>query len=462
MRVTTTLRPRTRGRASTRFRAGLAAALLAAGLCNTASAEVVELKALEKRALERHFSLRAASARERAAEAGVREARAGYMPHVGVNVDSTLGPGRNLITLRDSTRSADYPDGKPIATVQGVNVLNAPGGSALRPQWRTTATLVVGATLYDFGRTGAAVAASRARHAAAGSDAQLSRAQVIAGVRQAYLTWLSSHELHRLSASGSDDSARRTERVTALIEEGARPRGDFAPVESDRLLAELELERAIGELEGARILLESTVGEPLPANAEPDLSVLNVHEEANPKATTDPALQMLIHQRAALEATARVQRKAWAPILSANLSAGMGAQKNLAGSDLTPKYFPSYVVGLGVALPVWDGGGSRASAAASEARADELRIRLESSEADRQQERARARLDAQHAEKREATALKLVEICKTRVADTEAGYELGAMQFDQVQQARTMLRRAETEVVLARVARAEAVLRFAP
>ena len=92
----------------------------------------------------------------------------------------------------------------------------------------------------------------------------------------------------------------------------------------------------------------------------------------------------------------------------------------------------------------------------------ELRIRLEGSELDRQQEKARARLDAQHAEKREGTALKLVEICKTRVADTEAGYELGAMQFDQVQQARTMLRRAENEVVLARVARAEAVLRFAP
>ena len=449
MRVTTTLR--------SRWCAGFAAALLAASLCSTASAEVVELKALEKRALERHFSLRAASARERAAEAGVREARSGYMPHVGVNVDSVLGPGRKLITIR----GIDRVSGKPVdVTVQGVNALDAPGGSPLTPQWRTTASVVMGTNLYDFGRTGAAVAASRARYASAGADQELTRAQVVSGVRQAYLTWLSSHELHRLSASGSEDSARRTERVNALIQEGARPRGDFAPVESDRLLSELELERAVGELDGARMLLEATVGEPLPLNAEPDLHVLEVHPDTAAPVKVDPALQMLVHQRAAMEATARLQRKAGAPIISANASAGIGVQRNF--DDRSTHVLPSYAVGLGLSLPIWDGGGSRASAAASEARADELRIRLEGAEVDRQHEKARARLDAQHAEKREATATKLVEICKTRVADTEAGYELGAMQFEQVQQARTMLRRAETEVVLAKVARAEAVLRFAP
>ncbi|MDB4986206.1 MAG: outer rane efflux protein [Myxococcaceae bacterium] len=435
----------------------VAAAVLAASWCSTASAEVVELKALEKRALERHFSLRAADARTRAAEAGVREAKSGYMPHAALNVDSNLGPGRNIITVLDENGHKSL--------VQGINAVQPGekrvGPPPLLPQWRNTANVVLGVNLYDFGRTGAAVAASRAKYAAAGAEQDLTRAQVLGSVRQAYLTWLSSHELHRLSASGSDDSVRRTERVNALIQEGARPRGDFAPVESDRLLAELELERSVGDLEGARMVLEQTVGERLPAGAEPDLTVLDVRVASTADPKSDPSLQMLVHQRAAMEATARMQRKAGAPVISTSVLVGAGVQNNFEG-DKSLKLLPSYAVGLGLSVPLWDGGGSKASSAASEARADELRIRLENSENDRQQEKTRARLDAEHAAKREATALKLVDICKTRVSDTEAGYELGAMQFDQVQQARTMLRRAETEVVLAKVARAEAVLRFAP
>ncbi len=123
---------------------------------------------------------------------------------------------------------------------------------------------------------------------------------------------------------------------------------------------------------------------------------------------------------------------------------------------------PSYAVGLAMAIPLWDGGGNHAAAEATEAQADELRLRLESTESDRNFERRRADLDAEHALARQQTAEKLREVCAARVTDVEAGYELGAMQFDQVQQARSMLRRAETEVVLARVARAEAILRFAP
>ena len=89
-------------------------------------------------------------------------------------------------------------------------------------------------------------------------------------------------------------------------------------------------------------------------------------------------------------------------------------------------------------------------------------MRLEGAEREQAQARERARLDAEHAARRELTAQKLREVCAARVADAEAGYELGALQFEQVQQARTLLRRAETEIVMAKVARAEAVLRVAP
>ena len=445
----------------------VAVAVTCAAMCSTAHAEVVELKALEKRALERHFSLRAADARTRAANAGVDEARAGYKPHFGVNIDSNLAPGRKIIQIPSFDKDTGLPNRDANGNVekgsyvQGVNALSkSNAASAFYPQWRTTTNLVIGTNIYDFGRTNAAVNASLARLESANADHEVTRAQVLSSVRQAYLNWLSAHELHRLSESGTSDSQQRTQRVTALIQEGARPRGDLAPVESDRLLSELELERSTGDLEGARMLLERTVGEPLPANAEPQLAVLDVVPARDNPAAIDPSLRMLAAQRAATEATARLQRKAQSPVISASAGAGFGTQLDVASGHAN--VLPSYIVGLGVSIPIWDGGATSASAAATQARADELRLRVESEEIDRRQDRIKARLDAEHAQNRENTALQLVEVCKTRVADTEAGYELGAMQFEQVQQARGMLRRAETEVVLAKVARAEAVLRFAP
>jgi outer membrane protein TolC len=447
----------------------VAAVMLSWGLASGVSAEVVQLKDLEQRALEHHALLSAGAARERAAAATVREAESAYMPRVGFNLDSNVAPGRRIVKVptqgaavrqnADGTLTVD-PNTNDYALVQGVNALKKSGnGQALLPQWRSTAMLMVGANLYDFGRTAAAVAAARAQHESRRVEQDVTRAQVLGGVRVAYLTWLSAHELHRLSATATEDGTRRSRRVLALVQEGARPRAEIAPVEADRLLSELERERAEGDLDSSRLMVEQAVGLPLSTTAEPDLSVLDVQPPSNgPQRQVDPSLRMLVHQRAALEATARMHRKEGSPVLSASGGAGVGLQ--ISGD--TPRVLPSYAVGLAMAIPLWDGGGNKAAADATEAQADELRLRLESTESEREHERKRARLDAEHAEKRQHTAEQLLEVCSSRVTDVEAGYELGAMQFDQVQQARAQLRRAQTEVVLARVARAEAVLRFAP
>jgi outer membrane protein len=445
----------------------VAAVMLSWGLTSGASAEVVALKDLEQRALEHHALLQAGAARERAAAATVREAESAYKPRLGFNVDSNVAPGRRIVRVQRAGQK--NPDGTvtldptEVSLVQGVNALTGTDAKlAFLPQWRTTASLALGANLYDFGRTQAAVAASRAKLQSSKVEQDLTKAQVVGGVRIAYLTWLSAHQMSQLTQTAAEDGVRRSARVNALIQEGARPRAELAPVEADRLLTELELERALGELDGARLMLEQAVGAPLSPSAEPDLTVLDVPapQAAREERSVDPALRMLVHQRAALEATARMQRKEGMPVLSASAAAGFGAQLDLYDGSF--KGLPSYAVGLGLTVPLWDGGSNKAAADATEAQADELRLRLESTESEREHERKRARLDAEHAEKRQRTAEQLREVCNTRVADVEAGYELGAMQFDQVQQARAQLRRAETEVVLARVSRAEAVLRVAP
>jgi outer membrane protein TolC len=433
--------------------------LIGMGVTSTAAAEVVPLADLEKRALERHVAVLASEARERAASAGVREAISNYYPHIGVQVDANAQPGRRIFQVR-----AEDPDESIL--VQGANAidLDARGEAAKeqrrnirRPVFRTTALMQLTSTLYDFGRTASGVAVSRARLEATRAENDVNRAEVVAVVRGAYLTWLSATELHRIAAEASVDGAQRSERVSALITEGARPRGDFAPVEADRLLSQLELERAIADMEEARMALEFAVGEPLSQQAEPDVKLLDL-EAAAPTSKPDPHLRLLVFQRAVYEATARMQRKAGLPAFTAGIGGGFGVQPDPEGVRI----LPSYQVGVGLSVPIWDGGGSSASAAATDARADELRLRAEDAEAERNQEHAKASLAAEHALKRQATAQQLIEVCKSRVTDTETGYAMGAMQFDQVQQARSMLRRAETELVMAKVAHTEALLRTAP
>jgi outer membrane protein TolC len=51
-----------------------------------------------------------------------------------------------------------------------------------------------------------------------------------------------------------------------------------------------------------------------------------------------------------------------------------------------------------------------------------------------------------------------VQSCRTRVSQLEEGYPLGAASLVEVVDARAQLQRAETELVLARALRAEALL----
>ncbi len=435
-------------------------ALLGLGVASSAAADVVPLADLEKRALERHVAVLASQAKERAAEAGVREAWSNYMPRAGVQVDANAMPGRKIIELDRFDRNGEVTDRY---LVQGTNAFTSGSSEKQRarafvPVFRTTALLQLTATLYDFGRTAAGVAVSRARLEATKAENEVTRAEVVAVVRGAYLGWLSAVELHRIAADATSDGQQRSERVSALITEGARPRGDLAPVEADRLLSQLELERALGDMEVAKMALEYAVGESLPDNAEPDMKLLDA-TSGNEASKPDAQLRLLVFQRAVLETTARLQRKAGMPAFTAGVGAGFGLQPNPPG-DI--RYLPSYQVGVGLSIPIWDGGGSDASADATDARVDELRLRLEDAEAERNQDHARAALEAEHALKRKATAEQLIDVCKARVGDTETGYAMGAMQFDQVQQARSMLRRAETELVMAKVAHTQAILRVAP
>lgn len=416
-------------------------------VCGTGRADVIELHVLEQHALERHSLLQAGAARERAAAAEIRQAESAFHPRVGVTADGSATPGSKLISIPGT----DY-------LVQGARTIDKHG--AFQPQVRAGANVTVSAPIYDFGRTSAAVAASRAQRSVVQSSQDLTRAEVIAGVRNSYLAWLSASELFRLAGAAHEDATARFERVQALVEEGARPRGDLIPVQADKVLSELELKRASGRLRAARVSLEQASAVPIPDTSEPDRRVLDMQPEV--KLRTNLSATLLSQQRAGLEATARLHRRERLPVLATSLGLGIGARFQDDNSSLKVYTFPTFIVGLSLTVPLWDGGAAKAAAEAAEARMEELGIRLEDADRGARQEHERALVDVENARELEETAGRLIALFQVRLNDTASAYELGAMQFEHVQQARASLRQAETELILARVARAEAVLRIKP
>jgi outer membrane protein TolC len=410
-----------------------------------AAAEIVPLTALETAALRNRPALAADAARSSAAQAEIDQAQSAYYPRLLLNAQSVAAPGRSLVHVRDVY---DSPTAEPYL-VQGARPL-ARGLSSLSPVLQNQVGVQLDSNLYDFGRTRASLDVGRARYASAEAEEEATRTAIVRSVRGAYLGWLSASELYAIAAQAATDAESRRTRVEALIGEGVRPKAELSPARADEMLAKLELERARGELETAKLDLALAVGSELPASAEPDRSLLQSESDVQP-APTDPSARALELEQQAAVASARAQDKLTAPLLSANALAGLRAQ------GFTP--FPVYAVGVAFTMPLWDGGSAKAGAAAARAHAQELGARRRQHEQQREGELALARLDARNAVARMQTAQALLEVCDQRVSEAEQSYELGAGTLEQLAQARALLRRARTELVLARVARAEAVLR---
>lgn len=472
----------------------IAAVLLLAlgGVAAPARADVVTLETVEKLALHERAPLQADAAASRAARADVDKAERAYLPNIGLNADATVGPGSQLIELPGNTD----------ILVQGAYKLGK--SHAFDPRVRTNVDLQLKSNLYDFGRTRSAVEAARAKNAAVAAERDVTAQTILQAVRASYVRWLGAYELLTLAAQSASDARARRERVQALIGEGVRPAADLTPAQADEALAALELERARGNLRAAKLAVEHASGSSLSDGAEPDRSLLERHAAitappsvppagtepsrnpdglaspgapagaANPSAPSsaatsaaavptmptpssaeasavgDPLARALALQANAARATAAAAEHSDAPALTAGASAGLHAQ------NLTP--FPSYSVGVGLSIPLWDGGISDASADAARAHASELDARGRAQRESERQRRDRAALEANNAAGLLRAALDLQAICDKRLREAEQAYELGAAGIEPIAQARGGLRHAQSEVVLARLAAVEAGL----
>lgn len=421
-----------------------------------ARAEVVSLETLEQAALKNRPALAREGARARAASADVEKAASAYYPQFSVRGTADVGPGRQLVIV-----GGKY-------NVQGAPSVGNEG--AFQASTRSGLELNGSANLYDFGRTKAATAAARENEEAARSGRGVTEAELREAVRESYLSWLLNHELRRRAEDALKEASARRERVSALIGEGVKPKGELTPARADELLTQLELQRAERDLENARLVLSHQSGISLTPGHKPDVALLQVEASLPNQGSFEASRRRALMQRLkAAQALAEAQTKLNRPQLGVGISAGIRTSTQhvfdtqKAEQDTKPQFkaFPLYGAGLTLDIPLWDGGHTRASAEGALARAEEARANLAEFEQERLFAQSQAELDRDSALTRLKTAEELVSVCATRLKDAEDGYELGASSIDLIAQARSLLRRAETEALLARVDHAAARLRMA-
>jgi outer membrane protein TolC len=430
--------------ATTKLAHGLAACAafaIAATTAASAVADVVRLEDLEAHAGDRRAVVGAARARVASARANVELGRTAYLPNIVLNVGGSLLPGSQLVEITDETGKEFF--------VTGSRHIGQTG--AFIPAGRYSAVVSLQERVYDFGRTGSAVAAAESRAGAARASEALARAGVGAEVRAAYLDWLGSTALHALAERRLADGRARVELVRTRIESGARPPSDLPLAQYEQTVAELEENAAHGRAEGARLELARAAATELAEDAEPDPSLFARALPSEGPGTT-PEMVALEKRRDAVLATALADERTNSPVLGAALDAGVRGQNE--------RVFPHYQVGVTLSLPLWDGN-------ASSTRADVSREEAAAVGAEVRERRAALRTDYERAKKDGSGAierLRIAEALRTialaRAQDARDRYDLGDGKLEPVLDAQGDQLSAEREVVLAKIARTDAALRL--
>jgi len=416
--------------------------VLAAAVCAPARADVVRLSELEASALAHRPELDASEARVRQAKALIAQAESAYWPQLAAAADGSLSPGRQLIDLRDYVPTLDKP-----FLISGSQGLEDPGAAFL-PQPRYGASVTARGNLYDFGRTSAAVRAASARKRASEADARARADAVLREVRAGYVRWALAHALWQVADDARQRAQQQEARVSGLIAEGAAPTGDRTAALSQINAARMESERAVLELETARLDLTFATGRDLGAESAPEPELLQdapseAREKAEP-APIDLAVLAVEQARDAARARAHAQGQNRAPVLGYRASAGFEGQTTSGIDGTDTKVFPSYALGVSLSVPLWDGGGTAAAEEHAKAEVAELSADAAAERARARHQQARHRAQGAHAGRMLLLAEQALALAEARVVQLEGGETLGSAE-------RAALLSAEAERSSARV-----------
>lgn len=303
-------------------------------------------------ALKQHPQVVGAKENLHGAEARTGQALAGYYPQISIAAD--WSKGRTFLTPLESIKTTE-------ANIEGVYLKQ---------------------TIFDFGRTAAAVAAARAGSDAAGRAVAVTRQDLALRVKSAFYLVLAAEK--QVTAVKETVTARQEifRQAREFFNQGIRAKVDVARAEANLFAARTSLIRAENNLELARVELATAMGIPTlgdRAVLEPPAAPLSLPGR-------DDALADALHNRAELQQAADLKRAAEAglkaargsylPVISGTASIGYGARDFPPDGNV-------WAVGLNLTMPLFSGFSSveqvreaTAGINAVAARQDELRLEI--------------------------------------------------------------------------------------
>jgi TolC family type I secretion outer membrane protein len=335
-------------------------------------------------ALKHHPAVNAATGRIMQSEARIGQARSEYLPKLHLQSGYT----RSRPASQSLTGSSDN---------------------------RYSNTLTLQQTLFDFGKTSAAVDIQKMGKQTAETDFQDTASSVILGVRQAYYSLLKASMSRRVAEETVDQFARHLEVAGIFFETGKASKIDVTSAEVNLSNARLQLISA----QNAQLIARAGLNNAMGLSAAPQYSLSEEFHPEAPDISFDEALGLALENRAdikaailrieALKRNVDLQKKGYLPVVSGNADYGY------SGNDTD--MYQSWSAGIFLSFPVFTGLSTKYAVA--EARAD-----LSVAQANEEELRQYIRMEVENAWLSGKEAFERVEAGKIIVRQAEEALEL--------------------------------------
>jgi len=366
-------------------------------------------------ALKNHPLMMQAEADVAAAEARKGQAQAGWYPHAGFSAGRSRARAYSPSMHSSSTGTSDFLRGE------------------------------LGWTLYDFGRTGAAVGRADALAGILRESAVVTRDDVVFRAKVAFYNVLRAEnavEFHEKNVRQRESLFRQAQ---AYYETGVRARIDFVRSEANLYDSRALLGQARNDLRVARITLLQAIG----LDGSADFRLRGDLAEPAMPGTLESWIEEALRNRAELRALAEKERAALEGLRLAR-AGYRPAVEGAAGYGYAADDYPleqNYALSLTLTQPIFTGFRTReqvreAAAALSSVRHEiteaRRRVRLEVERSAYGVQEARERLEARR---------KQLEAAEENLRLATARYEVGAGDIIEMTDAQTQMVSAHTETV---------------
>ena len=324
----------------------------------------LSLNDVVSRALEKYPAVGVSQAEVVAAAAGLREARASYLPRVDALAQMNRATRNNVPGLL-------FPQGFPSISGSTVDVYNS---AAI---WGSAVGLTAAWEPFDFGVRSANVEVAKAAKARADAGNTRTRLEVATLTADTFLTLLAAQQTVRAAEAGVERSGVFLSVVQSLVQSDIRPGVELSRARAEDSAARTQLIQARQAAAIARALLASLLGlEP------PDVAVAPGHLLDTLPAVDTAAGAVIYHpavteqDRAIQEARARLKSlgSQYYPrvnLLGSVFSRGTGARTDGTigtGSDGLQPDVRNWAVGLTASFPLLQFDSLRAQRASQSAR----------------------------------------------------------------------------------------------